>query len=520
VAILAAAIGQVASSSADAFALANQLPNSIYALVGGGILGAVLVPQIVRSRRHDDGGAGFINRIVTLGIVIFAAVAVIATLAAPALVSLYVQSSDDGRGFTPEALALATAFAYWCLPQIFFYGLYSVLSEVLNARNRFGPFTWAPVLNNVVAIAGLAAFMVIFGQAENNDIVAVWGPDRIGLLAGTATGGVVAQALILWLFWRRAGLRYRPDFHWRGVGLARTGKTAAWLFGIVLIAQIGGIVQSRVTSIGSAEGASISALQNSWLIFMLPHSVVAVSIATAYFTRMSAHAARGDLGALRSDTSASLRAIGLVIVFATVALAVVAYPFARVFETDFANVQAMGNVILAFLPGLIVYSALFIVQRVLYALNDMRTSFGMQCVQTTVFIGGALACTALPAEWIGVGIAVVTSISSTVQTVLGVVLVRRRLNGVDGRLVLKRHLQYLAVSIVAGAVGLAVVILLGGFSADGFAQAGKFEAIVSMIVAGSLMAVAYGGGLLMLRNPELGAVRAAITARLRARNAE
>ena len=152
VAILAAAIGQVASSSADAFAMANQLPNSIYALVGGGILGAVLVPQVVRSRRHDDGGADFINRIVTLGIVIFAAVAAVATLAAPALVSLYVQSSDDGRGFTPEALALATAFAYWCLPQIFFYGLYSVLSEVLNARNMFGPFTWAPVLNNVVAI--------------------------------------------------------------------------------------------------------------------------------------------------------------------------------------------------------------------------------------------------------------------------------------------------------------------------------------------------------------------------------
>ena len=362
--------------------------------------------------------------------------------------------------------------------------------------------------------------MVFFGQAENNDTVAVWGPDRIGLLAGTATGGVVAQALILWLFWRRAGLRYRPDFHWRGVGLARTGKTAAWLFGIVLIAQLGGIFQSRVTSIGSAEGASISAVQNSWLIFMLPHSVVAVSIATAYFTRMSAHAARGDLGSLSSDASASLRAIGLVIVFATVALAVVAYPFARVFETNFANVQAMGNVILAFLPGLIAYSALFIVQRVLYALDDMRTSFGMQCVQTAVFIAGALACTALPAEWIGVGIAVVTSISTIVQTALGVVLVRRRLNGMDGRLVLKRHLQYLAVAIVAGAIGLAVVILLGGFSADGFAQAGKFEAIGSMIVAGSLMAVAYGTGLLMLRNPELGAVTTAIAAHLRARNPE
>ena len=520
VAVLAAAIGQVASASADSFALANQLPNSIYALVAGGILTAVLVPQIVRAGLHDDGGARFINRIVTLGIVVFAAVAVAATLAAPLLVALYAQHSTTGRGFTPEAIALATAFAYWCLPQIFFYALYSLLSEVLNARNVFGPFTWAPVLNNVVAIGGLVVFLALFGGAGDNDTVAVWGTDRIVLLAGTATIGVAAQALILCLFWRRAGLRYRPDFHWRGVGMAATGRAAAWLFGMILVTQIAGVFQSNVASIGSKEGASISTLQNSWLIFMLPHSVIAVSIVTVYFTRMSGHASRNDLDAVRDDLSASLRAIGLVIVFAAVALAVVAYPFARVFETEFGKVAAMGNVILAFLPGLILFSALFVIQRVFYALGDMRTPFFMQCVQSGLFIVGALACVALPAEWIGVGIAAVTSIAGSAQAIVAIVLVRRKLQGMDGKLVLSRHLQYLALSLIAGAVGFGLLLALGGLAADGFAQSGRIQAIVSIALIGSAMAVVYGSGLLVFRNPELTAVLGAVWGRFRPRRPE
>ena len=102
VVVLAAAIGQASSAAADAFGVANQLPNSIYALVAGGVLSAVLVPQIVRAGLHADGGQLFINRIITFGVVIFLAVTLVATLAAPALISLYAQQSiDGGRGFSP-----------------------------------------------------------------------------------------------------------------------------------------------------------------------------------------------------------------------------------------------------------------------------------------------------------------------------------------------------------------------------------------------------------------------------------
>lgn len=516
-AVLTAAIGQVASASGNAFGIANQLPNNIYALVAGGILSAVLVPQIVKAGLHKDGGQQFINRVVTLGIVAFAVVTAIATIAAPLLVQLYAQqAADGGRGFSAEAISLATALAYWCLPQIFFYALYSLLSEVLNARRVFGPFTWAPVLNNVVAIGGLVAFMLAFGGADENSSATVWGVDRIVLLGGTTTLGVVAQALVLFLFWRRAGLRFRPNFRWKGVGLGATGKAAGWLFGMVLVTQVAGVFQSRVASL--ADGAGILTLQNAWLVFMLPHSVIAVSIATAYFTRMSGHATAGDLDAVRADLSSSLRGIGLLIVFATVALAVVSYPFARIYESrGFEGVQAMGNVILAFLPGLILFSALFIIQRVFYALDDTRTPFFTQCLQSGVFIVGSLLCTFLPADLIGVGIAAVTTLAGSTQAVLAIVLVRRRLGGMDGRLILIRHLQYLGLALLSALPGLVVLWLLGGFRAGGFAQAGIAQALLSIAVTGSVMLLVYLGLLRLFRNPELSAAIGPVLTRLRRR---
>ncbi len=513
VAVLAAAIGQVGSASADAFAVANQLPNSIYALTIGGLLSAVLVPQIVRAGRDPDGGARYINKVVTLGVLIFATVTVVAIAAAPALVALYSETSESGRGFSPEAFALATAFAYLCLPQVFFYALYSLLSETLNARGIFGPFAWAPAVNNVVAIGGLTVFMVLFGAAQQNRLVEHFGPDRILLLAGTVTLGVAAQALVVVLFWRRAGLRYRPDFHWRGVGLSSTGKAAGWLFGMIIVTQLAGIVQSRVATLATGDAASVQTLQNSWLIFMLPHSVVAVSIATAYFTRMSGHASRNDLGALRADLSSSLRGIGLLMVFAAIALAVVAFPFARIFEARFDHVLAMGNVILAFLPGLVLFSALFLVQRVFFALGDTRTPFYLQSLQSAIFAAGCLASAFLPTQWIAVGIAVATTMAGGSQAILALILVRRRLGGTGGRRVILRHLQYFGLSVVSGGAGVGALLLLGGLDPHGFAQSGIGPALVSIVAIGLVMAAVYFALLAAFRNPDLTAVVATVRAR-------
>jgi len=511
--VLAAAIGQSGSAAANAFAVSNQLPNSVYTLIAGGLLSAALIPQIVRATKHPDGGQKYIDKIVTIGGVVFLIVTVAATIAAPFLVRLYSQSAGaDGKGFAPETTALAVAFAFWCLPQILFYALYSLLGEVLNARQVFGPFTWAPLLNNVVSITGLLVFIALFGSRGANTDPSDWTPTKIAVLAGTATLGVAVQAAFLVLFWRRAGLRYHPDFRWRGVGLRTTGTAAGWLFAMILVTQVAGVVQSRVTSLGI--GAGNATLQNAWLLFMLPHSIITVSIATAYFTRMSHDAERGDLAAVRRNLSLSLRIVGLFTVFASIALMVVAFPFARLYEHQFDGVRAMAEVLFAYLPGLVLFSMLFIIQRAFWALHDHRTPFLMQVVQSVLFVIGALAVATAPGPLIGVGVAAVTTLAGTAQTIVALVLVRRRLDGVDGPLVAKSYVQFVVAALIAGVAGLIVVRFFGAFERDGFAMTDITSAGITLLLAAAVMAAVYFGALVVAKNGEVRSAGALLRARL------
>jgi putative peptidoglycan lipid II flippase len=517
-AVLAHTIG-TKGSGADAFSVANQLPNNIYAIIAGGLLSAVLVPQIVRAGLHDDGGQRFINRLVTLGLSVFIVVAIAATAAAPWLVSLYTQSgTDEGRGMSSGDIALATAFAYWCLPQVLFYAIYSLLGEVLNARRIFGPFTWTPVFNNLVAIAGMVVFVIAFGGDPAHRDSSTWTPTMIAILAGSATLGIAVQGLGLFYFWRRAGLTYRPDFHWRGVGLGATGKAAAWVFGMILVTQLAGIVQTRVaTGAGGSDDASVTVLRFAWLIFMLPHSIVAVSIATAYFTRMSGHAHEGRLDAVRSDFSESIRSIGLFMVLAAVGLIVLAYPFSAFFNTRFDDIQDMAFVIIAFVVGLVPFSILFVIQRTFYSLDNTRTPFFLQVFQSVLFVIGALIVDTWDKQWVAVGIAGVTALAGSVQAVAAAIALRSRLGSIDAGRILRQYAVFLLAALPAAAAGVALLFATGGTTQDGFAVSNPVSAGVSMAVIAAVMTLVYIGVLIALRNPELGAVLRPVFRRLRRR---
>jgi len=518
--VVAAQTIDTVGTGANTFALANQLPNNIAILLAAGLFNAVFVPAIVRAGLHDDGGARFINRLVTLGIVVFLGVGVVATLAAPLLVSLYAELGPAGdRGFSDSDIALATAFAYWCLPQVLFYALYSLLGEVLNARGVYGPFSWAPALNNIVAIGGLVAFSLIFGQGISSLSAEQWTPEMIALLGGSTTAGVAVQAFVLIFFWRRAGLRYRPDFQWRNAGLGTAGRAALWTFAMITVTQLAGIVQSNVAALSATPGeenASIAVLRMSFLIFMLPHSIAAIPITTAYFTRMSADARDGKFDSLRSDVRQSLVSIGFVIVFSALGLMVLALPFSALFAKP-ENVGDMAIVLVAFLVGLLPLSVHYVLRRVFFALENTRTPFFITVFQAVLFVIGAIIVAGLPADRIAVGLAVVTSLAAAAQAALALVLVRRRLGHLGGALLARRYAAFLGATLPAAGIGLLIVWALGSFSPDGFGVASLGSALVTLVVAGSAMAAVYGGILLAVRNPEAVSFARPVLSRLRRR---
>jgi len=516
--LLAAAIG-VTTDAADAFGVANQLPNSVYAIIVGGVLNAVLVPQLVRARALADGGKGYIDRFVTLAITVFFAVSVLFTIAAPVLVRLYTS------GWTEEQLALATAFAYWCLPQLFFYGLYSIFGEVLNSRSAFGPFMWAPVLNNVVSIAGLLAFIVIFGADPTGDrSVELWGADRIALLAGSATLGVAAQAVILLFSWKRIGLSLSLNFRWRGFGLRPAMKAASWSLAMVFVTQIGGLVQTAVASTAAAGRdssigvASVAAAAIAWLIFMLPHSVVTVSVATAYFTRMSQHAASGDMSSFKSDLTNGLKVIALVSVVSSALLTLLAYPIARVFAGEYPATVALGNVIMALMIGLVPFSFVYMMQRAFFALEDTRTPFVFTSIQIAIHIAGSIALGALmPKQWLVVALSLLTGVTIVIQGLIAYFLLKRKIGGLKGYGVGKSWGVFILAMIPSIALGYGALWLLGGTSEGAFPLSKVFGAVVSSSAVGLVVVGSYLLLLWLFRVPQLREVSGALSSRLKRR---
>lgn len=490
--VLVAAIGSIGGAG-DAFAVANQLPNNIYAIISTGLLTAVVVPQIVKAAAHADGGQAFISKLFTLGTVGLLGATAMAMIAAPLLVQVYASK------FSPDQLALSTAFAYWCLPQIFFYGLYALLGEILNARRVFGPYTWAPIVNNVVSIAGFGAFILVFGPQER---VETWTPTMIAIVAGTATAGIVVQTIVLLVFWRRAGLALRPDFRWRGVGLRHIGRLAGWTFLMVVAGQLAGIVQSNVLSGATGNDPAIFASQNAWLLFMLPYSIIVLSIGTPYFTQLSEHASAGRHDEVRSDIARSIRTLGLFIVVSTAALAVSAVPASRIFTKTAEQAAAVAPVLLCFLFCLVPLAVLFVVQRTFYAYNDTRTPFFFTLLQCVLVAGGAIAAGAvLDRADLAAGVALTQSFASIVQVVIATVLLHRRLSGIHTASWSWALVRFGLAAIPAGGVGYGVFLLLGGN--DGWTTSSPLAGAAGAAIVGSVVLVVYLGILAVFRTPEL-----------------
>lgn len=498
-ALLGWAIG-LTGSVANAFSVANKLPNTLYLLIAGGVLNAVLVPQVVRAYRRADGHI-YVDKLLTFGITALAGLTLLLTAAAPLFVALYSEFPD------PQVTTVATAMAFWCIPQVFFYGLYSLLGQVLNARGSFGPYMWAPVVNNVVFIAGLLLLVRTFGQVDGTTDIADWSAGQTAMLGGMATLGIVVQALVLLVPLYRSGFRYRPRWGLRGSGLGSAGRVATWTFLGLLIGQIGVWRISVVaSSVSGADLAGNAVYDRAFLIFMLPHSLVTVSLATALFTRLSARAAGGDTAGVRGDLSLGLRTVGIFTVLATTGIAVLAFPLGRAMFPDSsdASVRSLAMVVVPLVLGLVPFGVWSLCQRVYYAYEDARAMVPIQIVMAAIVVGGTELGRAVLDDryWVAAACAAM-ALSYLVGAVIALVAVRGRLHGIDGGRVVMLHLKAGLGAVLAAAAGLGLLALLG--PVETFR-----DALVACIAGAILMTGVYVGVLALLRVRELGTLIAPV----------
>jgi putative peptidoglycan lipid II flippase len=464
--LLALALGT--QLHADVFTIANTIPNMLYILLAGGIFNAVLVPQLVRTMRDDpDGGEAYLNRIVTIAAIALGLVTVVLVVAAPWVMRIYL----DDAYFTPEfdeQRESVIDFARLCLPQVFFYGMFVMVGQILNARDRFGPMMWAPIANNLISIAVLVTYVLTFGPAEGDELRGGYSPGREWLLGLGSTLGIVVQFLVLLPYLRAAGVRYRPRFDFRGTGLGHTFRLGAWTLGFVVVNQIAYTVVVRLASGGTAEaaasaggeaGTGYTVYSGAFLMVMVPHSVVTVSLATAVLPRLSRMAAEQEWQRLGAQVAETLRTgLALIVPFALL-LPAIALPLANIVwgygaasetYTDFAASLAW------FAPGLVFFTVHYLMLRGLYALERTRTAFWVQCVIAAVNIAAALAISArTDPQDTAAGLVAAYGCAYAVGAVTSYVVLRRRLGGLET----SRTVRFLVRILIAAGLAAAAAWL-------------------------------------------------------------
>ncbi|MEV0454842.1 murein biosynthesis integral membrane protein MurJ [Catellatospora methionotrophica] len=497
-AVMVAAVGTYALG--DAYTTAQIFPGMIYELLLGGILSSVLVPMLVRARKNDaDRGQAFTQRLLTLTVIVLGITTVLAVICAPLLALAYASG-------TPQAYQdLITSLSYLMLPTIFFYGLTGLCSAVLNTRGRFAPPMWTPILNNLVVIGTGVVFLTIYhGDPVKNAAEVSRG--QILLLGGGVLLGIVVQAIGLMPALRGVGFRWRWRFDFAKLGLRSLGRVGGWMFCYVIVNQLALLVMFNLLNRTQDDGPGPIIYNNVFLLMMMAHGIVAVSIITALLPRMSAAAADGRAGDIAADLSRGIRMVTVVLAPIAVTYLVLALPIAialfergqvdRTASIETAPVLAMAG--LALLPFAI--SQLFNFSY--YSMQDTRTPALLNLPVITLRLSIQLGWwVAFAAATTAVGMMVGNAASYVFAAILSATLLKRRI----GLIGLRR------ISITLGKVAIAAVIAAGAgygtvkllFMGATQSSVSSFTAWVTLVAGGLVICGVYGAAALVLKVSEV-----------------
>jgi putative peptidoglycan lipid II flippase len=511
--LLAAILGAALSS---AFSVANQLPNLVAALVLEATFTAIFVPVLARAEQGDpDGGAAFVRRLVTLTTALLLFATALSVVAAPLLVRLML-------GRAPQVNEpLTTAFAYLLLPQVLAYGLTSVFMAILNTRNVFGPTAWAPVVNNVVALATLAVYLAVPGELSVDPVR--MGNAKLLVLGVGTTAGVFAQTAVLLIALRRERVSLRPLW---GIDqrLKRFGAMAVAMVLYVLISQLGLVVGNQIASTAAASGPAI--YNYTWLVLMLPFGMIGVTVLTVVTPRLSRNAAANDTQAVLADLSLATR-LTLITLIPIVAFMTVGGPAigtALFAYGHFGGVDAgyLGAAIALSAFTLIPYGLVLLQLRVFYAREQPWTPIVIILVITAVKIIGSVLAPHLTNDpkLVAGFLGTANGIGFLAGAVVGYYLLRRTLLPAGGHPVGVREVRTVLVTVAAALLAALVahvadrLLSLGELTAHG----GAAGSLLRLVVLAAIMLPIMATVMVRARVPEAQAALDAVSRRIRGRS--
>jgi len=456
-----AALGVTIAPLGNVYTQANTTPNIVYELILGGILTSVFVPVFVDHQRRSGREAAFDlgRRVLTLALVLLSAVAILGIVFAPQIMRLYLVASDAAD--REAQIELGVFLLRWFMPQIVFYGIGAIASGLLNTERRFAAPMFAPILNNLVAIATFAAFAMLRATAEPSVADITW-LEKTVLGAGT-TLGVVAMTVALWPSLRATGFRWRFAGGWGHPGIRRIVRLSGWVVVYVAANQLAYV--AIIILAGGICDACYQIYATAFIIFLLPHSIFAVSIFTALLPAMAERWTDRDVDGVRDRFSLGLRDTIVVIVPASFAFIALAEPivsllleYGWVQEED---VPLIARTLQGFAVGLPFFSAFQLITRTFYATQDSRTPalINIGAAIVTVVVDIALVLTV---GWDVPALALGHAVSYVFASAVGLALLRPKLDSLDGRRVGGTIARAVPAAAITAGIAWLVATGLGG----------------------------------------------------------
>ncbi|AKM09033.1 murein biosynthesis integral membrane protein MurJ [Croceicoccus naphthovorans] len=368
--LLARVLG--AGLAADAFQLAFILPNTFRRLFAEGAFSVAFVPMY--SRRLHDGDQGpnggeaganhFAQDVLSIFVWVLLGFTALCLLAMPGIVWLLARDYQD----VPGKFELSVKLAQITFPYLGLVSLVAMLSGLLNARSKFAPGAFVPVLLNIVLIAGLGVGYWV-GHHGGSDL------DIATVLAISIPVAGAVQLAYMWWATRRAGVRLRITTPRITPEIKRLGMLilpATFGAGVYQISQFVDTFFATTLPQGS-----LTLLKLADRLNQMPLGIVGIALGTAILPMLARHIQTGDdLEAQRLQTNAVEMAT-LLTLPAAVALAICAPAFTTAFfvggKMTGQDGLIMGDIVIALVIGLPAYVLVKVFQPAFFSREDTKT---------------------------------------------------------------------------------------------------------------------------------------------------
>ena len=455
------ALGQ--TRLADAYTVANAMPNLVFELLLGGVLTATLVPVFVEHHDREDDGT---SAVVTTATVALIVASLVGFLAAPQIIGAFSGSLGDA---SPAEIAayqdVGTLLLRLFMPQVFFYGIMTIATAILSAHRSFAVPAFAPVLNNLLVTAMFFLVPTLMARdmhAPTNLIETAQDPTLVWILGLGTTLGVAVMALATLPAVARQKLHLRLHFDLRHPAVRDVVRLSGWTIGYVAANQAAIYVVLRLAS--TQGSGDVIAYTVAFTFFHLPHGLFAVSVMTAFLPELSDAAQRGLSRAFGARFGLGLRLMALVILPASAGYMALAGSIVDVLPITSESVARTSEVLTALSPGLFGFSVYIFTLRGFYAHKDTRTPF---VLHLGVNAANILLAIPLVASFGVVGLGVAYTLAYSAGAVVALAVLQQRV----GELGLGRCVAPIAkMSAAAVACGLAAWAVASVVHADPFVQ--------------------------------------------------